>query len=159
MASIIRSVSLTPKTAQIASKMGNFSAFVRECLERYDAARGGGDHTNPPGSRLDGLCNAMHKLGPCVICYPLGGPDGVDWLTFAGAQRGAHPGAGSMDPLGTTAGASTAYDAEWLLSRCAEKAQIEGDRWEFITESVAYRPPKPEKPQVGLARSWFRKWF
>ena len=145
MASIIRSVSLTPKTAQIASKMGNFSAFVRECLERYDAARGGGDHTNPPEARLDGLCNAMHNRGPCVICYPLGGPDGDDWLAFAGAQRAGHH--------------ETAFDAEWLLARCAERAQAEGDRWEFITESVAYRPPQPEAPQVGRARQWLRKWF
>ena len=145
MASIIRSVSLTPKTAAIASKMGNFSAFVRECLERYEAARGGGSHTNPPEARLAGLCNAMHSRGPCVICYPLGGPEGADWLTFAGAQR-----AGQHD---------TAFDADWLLERCAERAAAEGDRWEFITESVAYRPPERESPPVGRARTWWRKWF
>jgi len=158
MASIIKSVSLTPKTAHIASKIGNFSAFVRECLERYDAARGGGEHTHEPEQRLDGLCNGM-KTPVCVKCYPLGAPAGADWLMFAGAQRGAHPGAGSMDPMGTTVGASTAYDAEWLLERCAEKARREGDRWEFITESVAYRPPVSETAQVGLARTWWRKWF
>jgi hypothetical protein len=145
MPSIIRSVSLNPKTAAVASKLGNFSAFVRECLMRYEAARGGGDHTNPEDSRLGGLCNAMHHLGPCVKCYPLGGPDGQDWRAYANAQRNEEH--------------DTAFDAEWLLERCAEKARIQGDRWEFITESVAYRPPEPETPQVGIARQWFRKWF
>jgi hypothetical protein len=145
MASIIRSVSLTPKTAAIASKMGNFSAFVRECLERYDAARGGGDHPTPEEARLDGLCNAMHINGPCPKCYPLGGPDGEDWLMFAGAQR-----SGVGD---------SAFNAAWLLERAAERAQREGDRWEFITESVAYRPPEPEAPEVGHVRAWLRKWF
>ena len=154
MASIIRSVSLNPKTAEIASRLGNFSAFVRECLVRYDAARGGGDHTNPEEGRLDGLCNAMHHLGPCVKCYPLGGPDGDDWRVFANAQR-INPVTGDEAP----AMYRTAYDAEWLLERCAEKARREGDRWEFITESVAYRPPEPEAEPVGRARAWLRKWF
>ena len=149
MASIIRSVSLTPKTARVASKMGNFSAFVRECLERYEAARGGGTHAQPEGSRLAGLCNGVLRPA-CVLCYPLGGPRREDWLIFATAQR-----RDDDDPRSEANAA--AYDAAWLLERAAEKARADGDRWEFISESVAYRPP--ESPQLGHVRPWLRKWF
>jgi len=152
MASIIRSVSLTPKTAQIASRMGNFSAFVRECLERYDAARGGGEHSTDEEHRVAGLCNGMREP-PCVLCFPLGAPPRNAWRTFTSAQS-PYAGQGRDEAV-----ARATFDAAWLLEQCAAKARQEGDRWDFITESVAYRPPEPEPPQIGRARAWLRKWF
>tara|TARA_R100001163_G_scaffold59427_1_gene48186 strand:- start:412 stop:825 length:414 start_codon:yes stop_codon:yes gene_type:complete len=78
----IRSVSLDDYTAQIAERMPNFSAFVREALESYAAEAGQGVHTQAPANRTHGeKCNPMGKK-LCKICWPDGRPSRDDWFHY-----------------------------------------------------------------------------
>ena len=85
MSSIIKSISLDPKTANIAKQVPNFSKFVRECLLRWDAIRrtpdcpverlGGeqalvGGHCVPNASRI------------CLKHWPSGTARMEDWREF-----------------------------------------------------------------------------
>lgn len=75
-----RTISLDEKSAIIASRMPNFSAWVRRELLNY--ARNAdsehnmsmeGAHVAPPEARIWGplkdLCNPRHKKGMCKTCW------------------------------------------------------------------------------------------
>jgi len=138
MASIIRSVSLTPQTAHIASKLGNFSAFVREALLRFEAAQGEAGHTHAPSDRLEGLCNAMREPA-CRVCFPHGAPTREDWLFFTSAPE--------------------RVGAPWLQERAKKHGAEMGADWAFIAESVAYREPQPEDVEPEKPRPWWRRFL
>jgi len=85
MTSIIKSISLDPKTATIAKRVPNFSRFVRECLMRWDALQRTPDC---PVERL-GHTGAIHgnhcTPSPTRIClkhWPNGTPRMEDWREF-----------------------------------------------------------------------------
>lgn len=83
MSSIIKSISLDPKTANIARRVPNFSKFVRECLLRWDAIQRSPDC---PVERLGHpLTGDMCVPAPTRIClkhWPDGVPRMEDWREF-----------------------------------------------------------------------------
>ena len=88
MARIIKSVSLDPKTAQIAAHIGNFSAFVRDALLQYEAHYDAAQtHAWDEDARIGGLCLGV---GPtyCRACYPHGPAPKEAWLAYRADPQG-----------------------------------------------------------------------
>jgi len=85
MASIVKSISLDPKTANIARRIPNFSKFVRECLLRWDALRRSPDC---PVEKLEHPLVGDHCIpAPTRFClkhWPNGNPRLEDWREFRG---------------------------------------------------------------------------
>jgi hypothetical protein len=83
LSSIIKSISLDPKTAHIAKRVPNFSKFVRECLLRWDAIQRSPDC---PVERLGHpLTGDMCVPAPTRIClkhWPDGNPRMEDWREY-----------------------------------------------------------------------------
>ena len=134
MARIIKSVSLDPRTAMIASRMGNFSAFVRECLIQYDDHYSENtNHSQDEEFRTGGLCNG--RLSPhCRVCYPHGPPGREAWLAYR------------ADPEGV--------GQAWLQ---AQAIQANDHEWHLVAENVAYAAPRPQV--AAPRRSWVRRLF
>jgi hypothetical protein len=83
MTSIIKSISLDPKTATIAKRVPNFSKFVRQCLLQWDAIQRSPDC---PVERLEHPLVGDHCIpAPTRIClkhWPKGTPRLEDWREF-----------------------------------------------------------------------------
>jgi hypothetical protein len=77
------SVSLDEDTHAVAKRMGNFSAFVRECLRRWNA-HDLGIHIQPERAdiELGKKCFPRHRKGCCVLCWPDGPPTQDDWSYY-----------------------------------------------------------------------------
>lgn len=126
MARIIKSVSLDPRTAQIASQMGNFSAFVRDALYQYEEHYAQVErHTHDEDNRIAGLCNAMSSPY-CRTCWPQGPPGRDAWKAFR------------MDPDG--------IGADWVLAQ-AEKANA--NVWALVPNMVT---PAPRQEAAATAK-------
>lgn len=84
MAQVNKTISLDEKTAVIASRMPNFSEWVRNQVLEYarsakysgfdrDMEEIGLSHMAPEAARIWGpygdACNPRHKDGLCPICY------------------------------------------------------------------------------------------
>ena len=83
MSSIIKSISLDPKTAAIAKKVPNFSRFVRECLLRWDAIQREPDcPVERMGHPLVGEMCVPSKGRICMKHWPNGTPTMDDWRKF-----------------------------------------------------------------------------
>ena len=76
------SISLDRESAEIAERLPNLSAFVREQLFRWAAEKQIGRHVQNPDVRVHGKCNAMHK-NLCYVCWPEGRPSRDDWFNFS----------------------------------------------------------------------------
>ena len=72
MSRIIKTVSLDKESDEIASKMGNFSRWVREKLKDH-AHTISFEHTNKELFMKQGICNPNNSPR-CAICYPYGKP-------------------------------------------------------------------------------------
>jgi len=83
MSSIIKSISLDPQTAELASRIPNFSRFVRECLIRHHFTKEG---VNLQCMREDDdsqLCNPYSTVkGRCLSCWPAGPPPIEAWRAY-----------------------------------------------------------------------------
>ena len=83
MSSIVRSISLDPKTANIAQRIPNFSKFCRECLLRWDSIQRSPDC---PVEKLEHPLVGDHCIpAPTRIClkhWPNGNPRLEDWREF-----------------------------------------------------------------------------
>lgn len=83
LSSIIKSISLDPKTATIAKRVPNFSKFVRQCLLRWDAIQ---HRPDCPVQRLGHPLTGGHCVpAPTRIClkhWPHGPPRMEDWREF-----------------------------------------------------------------------------
>jgi len=83
MSSIIKSISLDPKTAAIAKRVPNFSKFVRQCLLQWEAIK---RSPECPVERLEHPLVGNHCVpAPTRIClkhWPLGTPLMADWREF-----------------------------------------------------------------------------
>ena len=99
MANRIKSINLCDTTEPIANSIsangGNFSKFVRECLNRYHAQTGGAmsctrglrDLTELQvkiGTPKDRLCRpyGQGRGGRCIVCWPVGAPVKEDWAEY-----------------------------------------------------------------------------
>ena len=83
MSSIIKSISLNPKTAAIAKKVPNFSRFVRECLIRWDAIQREPDcPVERMGHPLVGEMCVPSNGRICMKHWPNGTPTMDDWRKF-----------------------------------------------------------------------------
>ena len=84
--SIVKSVSLDPQTAELATRIPNFSRFVRECLIRH-FIDGGGEWVQckreDDGAKL---CLPM-KQPRCMKCWPCGPPPQEAWIAYCRAPR------------------------------------------------------------------------
>ena len=82
------SVSLDEETHAIAKRMGNFSAFVRDCLRRWNAYDTGTHIQQESRAVQDGKkCYPRHRKGCCVICWPDGAPHHDDWMYYVDAWK------------------------------------------------------------------------
>lgn len=72
MSRIIKTVSLDKESDEIASKMGNFSKWVRNELKKH-AYTISFTHTTPEILEKTGICNPSHSPR-CAICFPYGKP-------------------------------------------------------------------------------------
>jgi len=97
MPSIIKSISLTPITADLADNIPNFSRFVRECLIRHHLKDGGEwglcKRENPESK----LCLPMVKPR-CLKCWPAGKPPAEDWSNYVRQPRTHDPYGKKLSP-------------------------------------------------------------
>ena len=77
------SISLDPETYEIADRVGNLSAFVRDSLRRWNAYDLG-EHIQPERADipLGKKCFPRHAKGCCVLCWPDGPPRVEDWSYY-----------------------------------------------------------------------------
>ena len=80
MSRIIKTISLDKESDEIASKMGNFSKWVRSQLKAH-AHTISFEHTNKELFLKQGICNANNSPR-CAICYPYGKPYSADIKYF-----------------------------------------------------------------------------
>ena len=90
MSSIIKSISLDPQTAHLASKLPNFSRVVRECLIRHHLTEGGEWGLCKREDEDSKRCLPMVKPR-CVKCWPAGPPDSASWTAYVRAPRTHDP--------------------------------------------------------------------
>jgi hypothetical protein len=128
---IIKSISLTPKEAEIAKNM-NLSKFCRECLNRYDAhlRSGATKHTQPGVQERQGYCRP--KSG-CLACWPDGAPSEEAFDLFLGRIKATKGYGGYEGPeVGNHA---------WLGSLIPTRFGFEG----IVVQGNAKRTPKSAK--------------
>jgi len=77
------SISLDPETYEISNRVGNLSAFVRDCLRRWNAYDLS-EHIQPERADipLGKKCFPRHAKGCCVLCWPDGPPRVEDWSYY-----------------------------------------------------------------------------
>jgi hypothetical protein len=77
------SISLDPETYEIADRVGNLSAFVRDSLRRWNAYDLS-EHIQPERADipLGKKCFPRHAKGCCVLCWPDGPPRPEDWSYY-----------------------------------------------------------------------------
>ena len=127
MARIIKSVSLDPRTAQIAGQIGNFSAFVRDALYQYEEHYAQVErHTADEDNRKGGLCNAMSRPY-CRTCWPHGPPAQTAWLAF------------NADPEGV--------GTDWVQAQAIKENE---NAWAFVPNIVTPAPQPIQPPANGL---------
>lgn len=80
MSRIIKTISLDKESDEIASKMGNFSKWVRNQLKAH-AHTISFEHTNKELFLKQGICNP-HNSPRCAICYPYGKPNDQNIIAF-----------------------------------------------------------------------------
>ena len=76
---VIKSVSIEVADAEIASRVGNLSKFVRICLRRWAAFE---EQNKTPGI-LDRLGVCLPSSG-CIVCWPSGSPPDAAWAQYMG---------------------------------------------------------------------------
>tara|TARA_Y100000310_G_C20688747_1_gene820802 strand:- start:1096 stop:1566 length:471 start_codon:yes stop_codon:yes gene_type:complete len=120
MASIIKSISLDPQTAQLASQVPNFSRFVRECLIRHHLACGGAWAKCERENDEDKLCLPM-KTPRCLKCWPAGPPPREAWTTYVRAPR-------THDPYGKPLGKYTrTVNPDYMNHELVQAAALEAN--------------------------------
>jgi hypothetical protein len=147
------SVSLDPETAEIADRIGNFSAFVRDCLRRWNAYDLG-IHLQPERAEIDlgKKCFPRHKKGCCKLCWPDGPPSHDDWSYYV--QSGGKVVVGKrMDdsPIYET----RKYNNEWIEEKARSHNHI--PQFPISQESSFNYHRKGASKQGGkgyLARLW-----
>ena len=152
MARQVKSVSLDPRTSAIAARMGNFSAFVRECLIRYEIANlelDDGCRRDVDGDwPANRLCPPFQKRYPgrCPRCWPAGRPTPEDWARYINAEL--YETQGWRDENGHLRWDNPRFaDHTWILEATAEiNPPI------FPVEDIDPDQPKPSG-QSGSRRS------
>lgn len=132
----ITSINLDEETERIAKNLDNRSAFMRECLRRWNAHETS-THIHPTETPK---CYPSSRNGLCQICWPDGAPPHESWLYYRG-QGGKvlnHGHATYHD-----------YATEWI----EEKAK-ENSRPQFSIEGI-----NGSKNQVDEAKTppWWRR--
>lgn len=79
---VIKSISIEVADAEIASRVGNLSKFVRVCLRRWAAFEEQKGMHKTPGV-LDRLGVCLPSSG-CIVCWPSGAPPEAAWAQFMG---------------------------------------------------------------------------
>jgi len=74
----ITSINLDEETERIAKNLDNRSAFMRECLRRWNAFETS-THVHPTETPK---CYPSSKSGLCQICWPDGPPPHESWLYY-----------------------------------------------------------------------------
>ena len=140
---IIKSVSITPKEAEIAKNM-NLSRFVRECLNRYDAhlRSGVAQHAQPGVQERQGYCRP--KSG-CLACWPDGAPSEEAFDLFLGRIK-ATKGYGGYE--GPEVG-----NHEWLKSLIPMRFDFDG----IVVKGNAKKTPTKENKRFWA--KWGRQWW
>jgi len=153
---IVKSVSLTPRTAMIVDDVlpsGKFSAFVRECLEQYAATMSpeSGNCLYPfrPDQNVS-KCNPTNpKAAKCRYCWPHGIPANVHWRIY------------SSPPITSASGfimkgnPNYAND-EWVEEQASKNNpyKIDFSDYEQLLKDQAKKQKTPR--QVGVLRRFFR---
>lgn len=153
---IVKSVSLTPRTAMIVHDVlpsGKFSAFVRECLEQYAATMSplSGQCLYPV--RLDkniSKCNPTNtKMAKCRYCWPHGNPSNQDWKDYSSPPI--------FSPSGYVITRNPFYNNnEWIEEKSSEANPylIDFSDYEQLLKEQAKKIKTPR--QVGVLRRFFR---
>jgi hypothetical protein len=114
----ISSVNLDEETKEISKRVGNLSAFVRECLRRWNAFDAG-VHLQPERTEIDlgKKCFPRLKKGCCVICWPDGAPKPEDWSYYMESGGRVVQGK-NMD--GSPIFQTVPYNNEWIEEKARE---------------------------------------
>lgn len=116
------SVALDEESYQISKRVGNFSAFVRECLRRWNA-HDLGEHIQPERADipLGKKCFPRLRKGCCVLCWPDGPPRQEDWSYYC--ETGGRVVVGKridQSPIFET----RTYNNSWIEEKAREANQI-----------------------------------
>lgn len=117
LTSIIKSISLDPQTAELASNLPNFSRFVRECLIRYHI-EDGGEWALCKRKEGERMCYPRKKPR-CMKCWPAGPPAPEHWSEYVRQPR-------THDPYGKPLGQYVRtvnpnyHNDEWVTARAVE---------------------------------------
>ncbi len=144
MSRIIRTVSLSKKTDELASKKSNFSAWVRNQLLE-DSQNVSLIHVTKAIFEKDGVCNPSGSPR-CTICYPYGKTP-IELIRKYNNEKGIH-GIGIIE-------------ARENLLRDTKK-HYEGvivDIKPVIEEKVPLPTPKREKKYVRRFLKWLIEWI
>jgi len=148
LSSIIKSISLDPQTAELASRIPNFSRFVRECLIRHHYTKEG---INIQCMREDDesqLCNPYSTVkGRCVSCWPAGPPPNPAWSSYCRKPLWTESGSLLLDP-------NPAYMDHVLVQEAAEEANPPVFSFEDMTISGNAKPTKKERRVSWARRLW-----
>ena len=137
----ITSISLDEETAKIASNLGNRSAFMRECLRRWNALETS-THIHPT---VTPKCYPSSKAGLCQICWPHGAPPHEAWLYYV--QTGGRV----FDEHGNISHHD--YATDWIEDQARKNATPQ-----FSIEGIEPSTPPPETlPWWRRMISGFRK--
>ncbi|HIB69875.1 MAG TPA: hypothetical protein EYO33_33565 [Phycisphaerales bacterium] len=150
--SIVKSVSLDPHTAELASRIPNFSRFVRECLIRH-FIDGGGEWLQCKREDDDSrLCIPMQEPR-CMKCWPCGPPPREAWIAYVRPPR-THDAYGKelskfmIEP-------NPDYMDHTVVLEAAEAENPKLFSFEDMTIKGNAKPqPKPAKP-----KGWLRRWI
>lgn len=113
------SVALDEESYQISKRVGNFSAFVRECLRRWNA-QDLGTHIAPTASDK---CNPFSKKGACVICWPDGAPEKKDWFYYL--ETGGRVVVGTNNSNNPIFAHDQPYANDWIEQKAREANEIQ----------------------------------
>jgi|TARA_B100001059_G_C17715793_1_gene517905 hypothetical protein len=136
MSRIIRTVSLDPKSDELASKKSNFSAWVRKSLQE-EASKVQYYHINETLFLERGICNPTASPR-CGLCFPYGKPKLEDSKLF-------NQGIISKDELQNRT--KNLYDG--VIPIIEETP----DEKEHLT------PPKPERKYLRRLVKWLIEWI
>lgn len=143
MTSIIKSISLDPKTAELAQQVPNFSRFVRECLIRHHLSEGG-EWVQCKREGEDGkLCLPMVKPR-CLKCWPAGPPPHEAWVAYVRKPQTHDPYGKKLGPYART------YNPDYMDHVLVQEAALEVNPALFsfkdmIVEGNAKPAKRPKK--------------
>lgn len=136
MSRIIRTVSLSKKTDELASQKGNFSAWVREQLI-LDHQNVSFLHVTKSIFEEKGICNPF-AYPYCGICYPYGKPKAEDGRLYN---------SGHIDKEVLYERTKNHYDGVIPIIQ------------ETPEEKAPLPPPKREKKYVRRFLKWLIEWI